>query len=175
LFLCLALALACSSIAAAQPPPARPGAPAAQPPPGKPGPDPRALPPPEPMGQPINVRVELAITDQFAAGDPLKKAVTMIAADRARSSVRNDAGSRGFLNADAQPLVLTSGAIRLVLGFEYMPTVVTSGTEVARTLSRLNEQVTVILESGKPLVISQAGDPSSERRVTVQVTATVVR
>jgi hypothetical protein len=32
-----------------------------------------------------------------------------------------------------------------------------------------------MLESGKPLVISQAADPASERKVTVQLTATVVK
>ena len=175
LILCFTLALACGSIAAAQPPPPKPGVPAAQPtPPPQPVQLPQA-PRPEPFGQPINVRVELAITDQAGAGEPLKKTVTMLAADRARSSVRNEVGGRGFLNADALPHILPSGAVRLALGLEYMPTVATPGAEGSRTLSRLNEQVTVVLESGKPLVISQAADPTSDRKVTVQVTATIVK
>lgn len=164
LLLCLLLTLAAGSAAAAQPPPPKPAPDQATPPPR-----------PEPPGQPVNVRVELAITDQAGAGEPLKKTVTMIAADRARSSVRNEVPVRGFLHADALPYILPSGAIRLVLGLEYMPTIPASGTESARTLSRLNESVTVVLESGKPLVVSQAADPTSDRKVTVQVTATVVR
>lgn len=161
--LCLALASAAST-AAQQPPPAKPAAE-----------QPAAAPRPEPYGQPINVRVELAIADQAGPGEPLKKSVTMLVADRARGSIRNVAGSRGYVNADATPHVLPSGAIRVVIGLEYTPSVPIAGTESTRTLSQLNEQLTVMVESGKPLVISQAADPVSERKVTVHLTATVVK
>lgn len=164
LLLCFGFALPVGAAADVQLPPSKPAQ-------DQPAPPSR----PEPPGQPVNVRIELAITDQLAGGEPLKKSITMLAADRARSSVRNEVSGRGFLNADAQPHILPSGAIRIVLGLEYMPSVASSGAEAARTLSRLNEQVTVVLESGKPLAVSQAADPTSDRRVTVQVTATVVR
>ena len=174
LSLCVALALACGPAAAAQQQVPKPGA-LPQPPKTVEGevvvPERR----PDPIGQPINVRVELAITDQVTGGEPMKKTVTLLAADRARSSVRNEVSGRGFLNVDAQPHILPAGTIRMVLGMEYMPAVPSSGAEGTRTLSRLNEQVTVVLESGRPLVISQAADPTSDRKVTVQVTATVVR
>jgi hypothetical protein len=39
----------------------------------------------------------------------------------------------------------------------------------------MNQSVTVLLESGKPLVITQAADPVSDRKVTVEVKATVLR
>jgi hypothetical protein len=39
----------------------------------------------------------------------------------------------------------------------------------------LNERISTILESGKPLVISQAADPASDRRISVEARATVVR
>jgi hypothetical protein len=159
--MCFSLVLAAGSVAAAQPAPQKQAE--------QPVPPPR----PEPMGQPFNVRVDLIITDQSGAGEPLKKGVTILAADRARSSIRNEA--RGVLNVDAQPTVLQSGAIRLALALEYMPLVAASDSDSARTLSRVNEQVTVVLESGKPLTISQAADPASDRRVTVSVTATVVK
>lgn len=173
LILSVALALACGSAAAAQQQPPKPGV---LPAPPKTAPGEVVVPErrPDPIGQAINVRVELAITDQLIGGEPMKKTVTLLAADRARSSVRNEVGGRGFLNVDAQPHILPSGTIRMVLGMEYMPAVPSSGAEGTRTLSRLNEQVTVVLESGKPLVISQAADPTSDRKVTVQVTATVV-
>lgn len=165
LSLCVALAITTTPIFAQQPPP-KPGIPADQP-----APPPR----PEPVGQPLNIRVELTITDQTGTGEAIKKSVTMLAADRARASVRNDAGRQGFINADANPQVLPSGFVRMTLGLEYMPTVTGPDGEGQRTLSRLHEHVTVILESGKPLVISQAADPASDRKVTVQVTATVVK
>lgn len=160
------IALACPVSALAQPelPPKKPAT-------EQPAPPPR----PEPRGQPINVRVELAITDQTGSGEPLKKTVTMLAADGMRSSVRNEASGRGFLHVDALPQVLQSGVIRVAVGLDYMPTVPSQGTEGTRTLSRINEQVTVFLDSGKPVVISQTADPTSDRKVTTQVTATVVR
>lgn len=139
----------------------------------KPAPEQPPAPRPEPPGQPINVRVEIAITDQHGTGEPLRKAVTIVAAERARASIRNDAGNRGLLNADVMPSIQPGGAIRLVVGLEYSPSV-GAGTE-SRTLSRINEQVTVMLDHGKPLVISQAADPASDRKVTVQVTATIVK
>ncbi len=147
-----------------------------EPPPKKPAPEqPAPLLPPEPRRQPINVRVELAISDQTGTGEPLKKTVTMLAADGVRSSVRNEVPGRGFINVDAMPHVAQSGGIRLAIGLEYMPSVASQSAEPGRTLSRLNEQVTVYLESGKPLMISQAADPTSDRKVTAQVTATVVK
>jgi len=163
LTLCVASAVTAAP-AFGQQPPAKPGA-------EQPAPSPR----PEPFGQPVNIRVELTITDQTGTGEGMKKSVTLLAADRARASVRNDAGNRGFVNADANPQILPSGGIRMTLGLEYMPSVAGPGGEGQRTLSRLNEHVTVVLESGKPLVISQAADPTSDRKVTVQVTATVVK
>lgn len=145
-------------------------------PPKKPAPEqPAPAPRPEPRGQAINVRVEVALADQTGSGEPLKKIVTMLAADGVRSSVRNEVPGRGFLHVDAVPQVLPSGVIRISVGLEYMPSIASEGTEGNRTLSRLNEQVTVFLESGKPVVISQAADPTSDRKVTAQVTATVVK
>lgn len=163
--LSVALALTASPAFARQPP----GKPAAEQPP----PPPQAR--PEPAGQTINIRVELTITDQTGTAEALKKSVTILAADRARASVRNEVPNRGFINVDANPQALPSGAIRMTLGLEYMPSVPGTGGEPQTTLSRLNQHITVVLESGKPLVISQAADPTSDRKVTVQVTATVVR
>src|SRR5918996_1658256 len=62
--------------------------PAAQP--GKPAP-PAEQPPsrPEPAGQPVNVKLDLTITDQLGPGEPSKKTVTMIVADRESGSIRS--------------------------------------------------------------------------------------
>jgi len=42
-------------------------------------------------------------------------------------------------------------------------------------MASLHERLTVILESGKPTVISQEADPTSERKITVEVTATILK
>jgi hypothetical protein len=39
----------------------------------------------------------------------------------------------------------------------------------------LTEQLSVFLTDGKPLLVSQSADPRGDRKVTVQVTATVMK
>jgi hypothetical protein len=41
--------------------------------------------------------------------------------------------------------------------------------------SSLNQRVGIILEGGKPLVISQAADPISDRKITVEIRATILK
>jgi hypothetical protein len=35
--------------------------------------------------------------------------------------------------------------------------------------------MTVLVESGKPMVVSQASDPTSDRKMTVELTATILK
>jgi hypothetical protein len=41
--------------------------------------------------------------------------------------------------------------------------------------SGVNQSQTVILQSGKPLIVSQAADPISDRKVVIEVKATVLK
>ena len=58
---------------------------------------------------------------------------------------------------------------------EYSPKSRSEPEEVEPGMTSINERMTLILESGKPLVISQAADPTSDRKITVEVTATILR
>lgn len=133
--------------------------------------------PEPPPGQPVNIKLDLTITDQTGPGDPLKKVVTMVVADRGMGSIRS-LGSvrtqgRVQINVDARPHILQSGAIRLSLGLEYNPR--TLGNDAPTEWSSLNEQITVVLAAGKPLIVSQAADPASDRKISVEVLATVMK
>ena len=134
---------------------------------------------PEPRGtgQPVNVRLDLTITDQTGPGEPLKKVVTMVVADHNTGSIRSTGSvrtqGRVQINVDARPQILPSGAIRLSLGLEYNPR--TLGNDAPTEWSSLNEQIGVVLQAGKPLVISQAADPASDRKISVEVLATVMK
>ncbi len=133
--------------------------------------------PPEPPGQPTNIKLDLTITDQTGPGDPLRKVVTMVVADRRNGSIRSQGSvrtqGRVQINADVQPTILQSGAIRLRLGLEYNPRNMT--TDAPTEWSSLNEQITVIVDPGKPLVISQAADPASDRKITVEIRAALLK
>jgi len=80
------------------------------------------------------------------------------------------------LNFDAFPVILSTGKIRLSCTIQYNGNAGTSpGPNDARALTDIRQTLVVILDSGKPLVVSQATDPSSDRRVTVEVMATVLK
>ena len=42
-------------------------------------------------------------------------------------------------------------------------------------MASFSERLSVYLESGKPMMISQAADPTSDRKISVEVTATILR
>jgi hypothetical protein len=142
----------------------------------------------EPAGQPINVKLELTITDQTGRGDPAKKTVTMIIADRYSGSIRSMGNSvQARLNVDATPQILPNGSVKVQLGLEYNPrqaspiqSVKTAGGDTLQMPedqggSSLNQRVWIVLEPGKPVILSQAADPISDRKITVEVRVTVLR
>ncbi len=142
--------------------------------------------PPEPTGQPLNIKLEVTITDQAGPGEPTRKVVSMFVADRAVGSVR----SNGFqstagmgtqpvsINVDATPTILRDGSIRLQFGLEYQPRPPLEPQQTTAPLGRLsqlNERLTVILQENKPMLISQAADPGSDRKITVELRASIVK
>ena len=135
-------------------------------------------PKPEPaLGQPVNIKLDFTITDQTGPGDPLRKVVTLVVADRHSGSIRSTGSVRSQgrvqINVDARPQILQSGTIRLSLGLEYNPR--TLGNDSPTEWSSLNEQLGVVLQAGKPLVVSQAADPASDRRISVEVLASILK
>ena len=136
-----------------------------------------------------NVNIEIAITDQAGTAEPLKKVVTMIVSDRHMGSVRSSgnvvAPIEGspvserrivILNVDASPVVHSDGSMLLTLNLEYVPRPEDAPDTLKKPApAELKERMAVTLESGKPMVISRAADPGSNRRITVEVTATVMK
>jgi hypothetical protein len=147
---------------------------------------------PAESAQPVNVRIELTILDQSGSGEPAKKVVTMHVADRTNGFVRTSGrvltkeGWRDVtINVDARPRILSTkeGAIQIDLNFEYRPissatapgAIPGSQAEASASQTGAIERISTILESGKPLLISQAADPSSDRRISVEMKATILR
>jgi hypothetical protein len=127
---------------------------------------------PAPAGQPVNIKLDLTITDQAGSGEASKKAVSMLVADRAGGSIRSIANSvRATLNVDATPQVLPNGLIRVQLALEYNP----QRGEGPPTGSSLNQRVAIVLVPGKSQVLSQAADPLSDRKITVEVRAEIMK
>jgi hypothetical protein len=143
----------------------------------------------EPPPQPVNIRIEVTITDQVGPGEPAKKVVSMIVSDRQRNSIRSSGNIRPnpassntrtvTLNVDARPVIMTreGNRISLEFGLEYLPkSANAAGSDAVEPgTSSLNERLVVLLESGKPVMVSQAADPVSDRKITVEVTATILK
>lgn len=146
-------------------------------------------PAPEPAGMAVNIRIELAITDQVGSGAPAKKIVTMMVGDRQRNSIRSSANIpvknamgvpnyRGVtINVDARPSIYAKEPNRMLLefGLEYVPRSAGGSEELEPGMASLNERIALVLESGKPVIVSQAADPVSDRKITVELTATIVK
>jgi hypothetical protein len=133
-----------------------------------------------------NVQVELTLTDQLGSQTPEKKTVLMIVSSGNWGKVRSEAtvfplGEPPYpvlLNVDARPFVSTEGQVQLEITFVYAPV---KGTADAKEISSrqrpsgINQSQTVILQSGKPLVVSQAADPVTDRKVVIEVKATILK
>jgi hypothetical protein len=137
--------------------------------------------PQPPAGIPANVKLDLAITDTYA-GAPAKKTISMLIRTGMAGRIRTSnvlKGTEVKLNVDAQASthrVSPTGPsfITVQVTFEYTPAHATE--EGSRpTPSQLHESLDVVLLDGKPLVVSQSADPVTERRVTVELTATILK
>jgi len=161
-----------------QPTPA-PGAP------GQRGATPPAPATPRREGQPVNIKVEFTLSDQRGGAAPVKRTVSVIVADSRGGFIRSSSDVVGVpggvvLNIDANPELLADGKIRLGCNLQYdWPAPL---EQADRSLPRgtvmktvMHDSVSLILESGKPMVAAQSADPIGDRQVTVEVKATVLR
>jgi hypothetical protein len=132
--------------------------------------------------QPVNIRLELTITDQRGDVPAISKTVTMTVADRyngrirTQGDVRTPQGPRTvILNVDCQASVIPrESRARVMLTIEYRPVAADGETERSTT-PNINESITVILDDGKPMVISQSADPVTDRKVKVEAKITLLK
>jgi len=130
-----------------------------------------------------NVQVELTITDQTGTGAAEKKTVSMVVSSGSWGRIRSAGGVRiepGLppiivdLNVDTRPLVSVDGPIQLDLTIAYSPLGPSAGDGKGKPPT-VNQSLTVVLQNGKPLVISQAADPVGDRKIIVEAKATVLK
>jgi hypothetical protein len=161
----------------------------AAPPEPSPKPSPRPEAKPLPDAKPaaaehraVNVRLEIKITERRAESSPVTKVVSMTVADRRNGMIRASNGTQpsgeafkpAALNVDATPMIDSEGRVGITLGIEYN---VNDQSPDAKglPLRAIREQFFVIAESGKPLLVSDSADPVGDRRIQIEVTATVLR
>jgi len=136
-----------------------------------------------------DVRLDVTITDQSGAARPITKNVSLIVADRADGSIRSEtrvpfARKNGPvtawdwetlpLNVTVWPTIMGDGHVRVKLSLNYR----TAGagaesSDAPRSTSVITKELTAVLSDGKPLVISTSADAATDRKVTVEVKATI--
>ena len=138
------------------------------------------------LGVLANVRLDVTITDQRASGQPTSKTVSLVLADRANGRIRTAADVRVptghgnsqmrsvVLNVDAHPEFTRDGRVRAQVTLEYRPVAADAPSE-DQALTTISESFAVILEDGKPLMVSQSADQSTDRRVRVELKATILK
>jgi hypothetical protein len=148
---------------------------------------PSAPQPPSPPAQNVNVKVELQITEDGGATPAVKKNITVVVGDFSSGYVREQGATARTtapgapvpfqelpmqrpLNFDVRPQILPGGKIRLTCTIQYTASPASDGRS-----TDIKQNLVLVLESGKPLVVSQATDPVTDRRVTVEVTATTLK
>jgi len=131
-----------------------------------------------------NVQLEVTLTDQTGNQAPEKKTVTMIVANRDWGKIRSAANVMlpgespqvVELNVDARPWLSVDGPIRLEMTLVYSPPRGPADPRDPKPRpTGINQSQTVILQSGKPLIVAQAADPVSDRKVVVEVKATILK
>lgn len=178
--------------AAAQTPSKPPPPPRAPQPARAPAPPPPPPAPPPPPGQPLNIRIDLTLTDSVDGKVIAEEKFNTLLADRqlGRARRRNGppAGVGGFLpttqvfEVDVTPEIVSQKSgippvptVKVMMTINYMaPAGPTGGDE--KSVVTFVQNVSSFLESGKPTTIMESkADPSSNRRVAVQVTATIMK
>ncbi|MCX6545895.1 MAG: hypothetical protein NTV05_15960 [Acidobacteria bacterium] len=134
-------------------------------------------------GQLVNLRLEFTITDQIGSATPVKKMVTMNVADGESGRIRSNArlpqqkGSMSYismpLSIDASP-ELEGNRIRLRASLEYQ-LLADAGSDDASRTTAITQSVTSILSDGVQTILSQSADPLTDRKVTLEVKATIVK
>jgi uncharacterized protein YlzI (FlbEa/FlbD family) len=127
-----------------------------------------------------NVRVEFTLTDQQSGAPTTSKTVMLTTGNRTWGRLRSQIESRLYgmapLNVDARPTVTPDGHVNVELTIDYSTgrNAEAEGNPDKIQVIRINQSLTTLLENGKPLLVTQSADPVSDRKVTVEVKATIV-
>jgi hypothetical protein len=81
------------------------------------------------------------------------------------------------INVDAHPSIVQKEPNKLMLDLviQYQPKSGGGQEDLEPGMASLNESMSLILDSGKSMIVSQAADPTSDRKITVEVTATILK
>jgi hypothetical protein len=121
-------------------------------------------------GQAANIRIEVTITDQRSDAQAAPKIVTLLVEDNQSGRLRTGRGS-GVLNLDVRPQIIREGRVRLLVSLEFTP----QEAPDRPPQPPISESIVALVDDGKSFVLSQSADPGSDRKVRLEVKATILR
>ena len=138
-----------------------------------------------PSSQLVNVRLEFTITDQTGAKPPARKTVMMLVADGESGRIRTNNDLTTLfkanyqraslpLNIDAAPEV-EGNKIRLRVSLDLQSQDDPATPDLPAGSSRAQQSVSSIVTDGVATILSQSADPVTDRKVTLEVKATILR
>jgi hypothetical protein len=119
-----------------------------------------------------NVRLDISITDTYG-GTPTKKTVSLLVAENENATLRSASSGGGvIINIDARAYARSADRDVVSLTVQYTPM---SKPDSGGSPANIQESITTVVPDGKLTMISQSADPGSDRKVTLEVTATVIK
>jgi len=133
-------------------------------------------------GQLVNLRLEFTVTDQIGTAPPVKKTITMNVADGESGRIRTNAE---VFRKNSQPTVVPLSVdatpeiegtkIRLRASLEYQLLKDAPEPDLPAGKTSITQGVTTILNDGVSTILSQSADPLTDRKVTLEVKATIIK
>jgi len=123
-----------------------------------------------------NVKLDVTISDSLTAEMQTKRTVSMMIADGRNGQVRSNASSGANINIDASPTIRQAdGRILLRLTIEYQPYLTPQQMEKSGASGRtsFSQSLSLIVQDGRPIVAAQSADPGSDRKVSLEILATI--
>jgi hypothetical protein len=132
-------------------------------------------------GQLLNLRLEFTVTDQIGTAPPVRKIITMNVADGESGRIRtnaevfrkNSAPTNVPLSVDASPEI-DGTKIRLRASLEYQ-LLKDPEPDLPAGKTSITQMVTAVLNDGVSTILSQSADPLTDRKVTLEVKATIIK
>lgn len=147
---------------------------------------------------PQDVKLEVTITDQSGSTKPIAKTVSLVVADREGGSIESETRVPfpqrpvkaptpqpttvvpGWdwqtlpLNVNVWPVIMADGHVRVKLMLNYRAAgVAPSSADAPMGTAMVKKELTAVLSDGKPMVISTSADAATDRKVTVELKASI--
>lgn len=125
-----------------------------------------------------NIKLDVVISDSLVSDPQGRKSVSMLILDGLSGQVRSSGTNEGLINIDARPTIRPDGRVWVQLTIEYRPELSAQQaqqTGSARLMTMFSESLALLVADGKPVMASQSADPRGDRKVSIEVTATVIK